>query len=171
MKNKNNIKSPNIDSLRGLGKLGYTESGKLHSTIKNLTSSMEDVVKIPPSKKDKITCPACGNRLKANKNGKIQRHNRRFGNEICDGKIYGYVKPKIVKSVLSVTINEYVIVKNDTVAFTTYPWNFDFVDQHTLASYVIKDIILMDNEKIYLSLEGINDLIPSYIFVKNFIKL
>lgn len=47
MSNKNNIKTPAAgqDTIRGLGKLGWTEGGKMHSTVKKLMSSFDDEVK------------------------------------------------------------------------------------------------------------------------------
>lgn len=170
MPDKNNLKSPIDDSLRGLGKLGWTESGKLHSTIKKLTSSFSDEVKHIPTKKEKIDCPACGNRCKSI-NGKAPRHTTPFSKEICDGKIRGYVEATVVGSVNSVIINEYEIKKGDNVAFTTYPHYYKFVDPHTLSSYIVENLYLMSNDRITLKFKGITEIIPANYFAKNFIKL
>lgn len=179
MSDKNNIKANN-DSLRGIGKLGHTEGGKMHSTLRNLSGTFSDAdeVRNKPGKKEKIKCPGCGQNFKSN-NGKIPKHTlkgwRAWGVPTIDGYCAQqkgrWVKPEIVKTIPSVEINEYTIEANDTIAFTTYPFKFDFVGEHELKEWVVEKIYLMDNEKIHLKLKGIEMTIPCSIFVKNFIKL
>jgi hypothetical protein len=172
MRNKNKIKAPdaNTDTIRGIGKLGYGESSKMHSTIKNLSSTFSDTVRTLPGKKEKVKCPGCGQKFKSN-SGKIPQHRKRWGNDICDQQKSRLEPPRIVSVAPSVTINGYEVRKGEEVAFTTYPWNLGYVDPMEVRGYVIKELYLMDNNKIYLSLEGVEDMVSSTIFARNFIKL
>lgn len=177
MKKKNSIKIPkNHETLRGIGKLDYTERGKLCSTLKRLESTFNDYeLRKTPSKKKTVKCPGCGKKFKTN-SGKIPEHKIRYylsktEAPICTQKRPWHEKPIIVSKVDVVKINDYKISKGDTVAFTTYPWKFTFQEMSELKEHKIKEIYLMDDNKKYLELEGVEDFIPVSIFVYNFIKL
>lgn len=174
MRKKNSIKTPNNDTIRGIGKLDYTERGKLCSTLKRLESSFEQEVRKIPGKKNIVKCPGCGKKFKSN-SGKIPQHyTKRFylsGTTLCTGKKPFFEKPIIVSKVNVVKINGYKVEKGDSVAFTTFPWKFSFQDMDELVEHKIKNIYLMDNNKKYLELEGVENYIPINIFVNNFIKL
>ena len=73
MKAENKIKSPKQDSLRGIGKLGWTEAGRLHGTIKKLIGSFNTETKVK-SKKAIIECPQCGEKLKTNNLSRVPKH-------------------------------------------------------------------------------------------------
>ena len=76
MRTKNHIKAPKNDTLRGVGKLGWTESSAVHSTVKRLVSTFEpnDTFKgVAKAKKIKVTCPQCGANF-SNREGKVKPH-------------------------------------------------------------------------------------------------
>ena len=181
MKTKNHVKSPTEDTTRGLGKLGYTEGGKMHGTVKRLTGSFDndDAVSNQKTKKETIVCPGCGKKFKTNHGNipdhKPGKHYYYYGTEVsgnCPQKKPFNHTPRIVKSVESVEINGYEIRRGDKVAFTTYPWKMAFQDWNDLVEHKVKEVYLMDNDHIYLSLEDVRDeYIPVRMFVKNFIKL
>ena len=167
------------NTLRGTGKLDWTPSNKLHSTVKKLIASFDDELVKLPSKKEKITCPACGQKFKSN-SGNLPEHKpskyNTWGNEMENGYCNQKRNPstilKIVDKVDNVIINNFEIKAGDKVAFTTYPWKFDYQETNELKEHTITNIYLMDNNKFYLELEDVKDeYIPVHIFVKNFIKL
>ena len=162
----------NDESLRGVGKLDYTNAGRLHSTFKRIAATFagDEHKPIPSKKKEKIKCPGCHQNFKTN-NGKLPVHRERFTNTLCNQKKRWYEEPKIVNRAESVMINEFEVKKGDSVAFTTYPWNLYFVDPNELREYKVKELYNMDNGKVFLDLEGVENMISSNIFVKNFIKL
>lgn len=181
MKQKNSIKTPDVgqNTLRGTGKLDYTPAGKLHSTMARLEATFDDEPIKIPGKKDKVKCPGCGQKFKSN-TGKIPKHKlsgwKAWGVTTIDGyctRTKSHSAPlEIVRAVDSVEINGYEVRKDDKIAFTTYPWTVPFQDWHELKEHTVTNVYLMDNEKIYLELEGVNDrFIPVNMFVKNFIKL
>lgn len=161
----------NDESLRGTGKLDYTNAGRFHSTFQRIASTFSnDEHKPVPGKKDKVKCPCCKKKFKSN-NGIIPQHKELFGNGICT-QVKGWASElEIVGRIESVTINDYIVKKGDSVAFTTYPWNLYFVNPSELKEYKVKDIYNMDNGKIYFEFYEVKDLVPTHIFVKNFIKL
>lgn len=76
MRTKNHIKAPQNDTLRGTGKLGWSESSAVHSTVKRLVSTFDpgDTFKrIAKAKKIKVTCPQCGANF-SNREGKVRAH-------------------------------------------------------------------------------------------------
>lgn len=167
------------ENLRGIGKLDYTNRSRLNSTMKKMSAAMagDEVKKTPGKKKYEHVCPRCGKKFKTN-SVNIPQHKaswrfRHFQNEsrFCTQSKTSSVPATIIGRVESVTINDYEIKKSDTVAFTTYPWTFDFADPNELKSYVVKDLYEMDNDQIHIEFEEISQKIPTYIFVKNFIKL
>lgn len=167
------------ENLRGIGKLDYTNRSRLNSTMKKMSAAMagDEVKKTPGKKKYEHTCPGCGQKFKTNsKNIPQHKPGWRFGfnkNEsgFCTQRKSFLIAPKIIGKAESITINDYEIKKGDTVAFTTYPWTFDFADPNELKSYVVKDLYEMDNDQIHIEFDGLSQKIPTYIFVKNFIKL
>lgn len=76
MKTKNHIKSPKEDTLRGIGRLGWTEGSKMNSTIKRLESSFtgERVRSIKTNKKES-KCPHCRFRFHSNNTDRVPTHN------------------------------------------------------------------------------------------------
>lgn len=190
MPQKNHMKTPppEQETLRGTGKLGWTESGKMHSNAKKLTASFSnDEVKPGPSKNKKtIKCPGCGRNFKSN-SGKLPEHKGRWyhyyingSSNICSQKKPMGEEPIIVSRVESVIINGYEIRKGDSVAFTTYPWHVPFQDWNELKEYKVIELYLMDTGRIHLDIgvqakDNFGWLKPYYIsstiFAKNFIKL
>lgn len=181
MKQKNSIKTPGVEqnTLRGTGKLDWTPSGKMHSTKARLQSTFSDEPVKSPGKKDKVKCPGCGQKFKSN-TGKVPKHKlsgwRAWGATTVDGycsQQKSHLAPlEIVNPVESVVINEFEVRKGDKVAFTTYPWKVAFQDWNELKEHTVKNVYLMDNQKIYLELEGIAErFVPARMFTKNFIKL
>lgn len=61
MREKNHVKSSN-NSLRGIGKLGWTEFGKMASTVRRLESTFEEKTTYgnKKKKKEKVRCSKCG---------------------------------------------------------------------------------------------------------------
>lgn len=169
------------ENLRGVGKLDWSNRSRLNSTLKKMSAAMagDEVKKLPGKKKYELKCPGCGKTFKTNsKNIPQHRPGWRFDhlqNEkgFCrqTKSFYGFEEPKIVSKAESVVINDYTIVKGDTVAFTTYPWKFDFVDPNELKSYVVKELYNMNNNQVNIEFEGMEQMVSSSIFVKNLIKL
>lgn len=172
-----------IDSLRGIGKLGWTERGKLYSLLRSLTYSFSDADKgiSAPSKIKKavVVCPGCGKKFKTNNPSKIPQHKPRFWSfyitdstpRFCSQKASILEKPTIVENIQSTVINELVIVPGDSIAFMTRPFQMSFQDQHELKEWKVKKIHMMNNGKVHLRLEGLDETVPVHIFTKNFIKL
>jgi len=175
MKTKNGIKRVKVgeDILRP-GKLGYTASGRMNSTIKRLESTFSDSPKATPGKKYIVECPACGRRFKSN-NGKIPDHLPRFAKSKNTGNCHQIkdwrIPPKIEKELPLVEINTFEVRKGDAVAFTTYPNHVPFQDWQALTEHNVAGIYLMDNGHIYLKLKNIDEYVPVRMFVRNFIKL
>lgn len=85
MRTKNHVKSPKKDSLRGIGKLGWSGGGKMHSTIKRLVGSFQEVKKCRSRKnKYNVSCEVCGKLFKVNNVGKVPSHTR-YTSQICRG--------------------------------------------------------------------------------------
>lgn len=167
------------ENLRGVGKLDYTNRSRLNSTIKKMSAAMagDEVKKTPGKKKYEHVCPGCGKKIKSNsKNIPKHKPNAHYGllsdaQGFCNQGKRGITPPKRVDVVESVYINGYLIKKGDTVAFTTYPWKYDFVDPNELKSYVVKELHKMEGGNVCFEFEGIDQDVPTYIFVKNLIKL
>jgi len=74
---KNHIKNtnPNSNSIRGIGKLGWTESGRLHNTLKKLVS-VDDEAKVSSTKihKTEIICSVCKKKFLTNNPNIIPNH-------------------------------------------------------------------------------------------------
>lgn len=132
MKTKNNIKNPIVDTIRGIGKLGYTESGKLHNTLKKLngTFDIDKPVGIPTkSKKVKIACPKCKQTFLVNNPNIIPNHKKSYyysydsnDSKLCEGstsqtitKEYQVIKPEIFSSCGSGRTNGEIFYRTDTV--------------------------------------------------------
>lgn len=167
------------ENLRGIGKLDYSNRSRLNSTMKKMSAAMagDEVKKKPGKKKYEHVCPGCGKTFKTNSKT-IPQHKtgwRLFLNKIengfCAQTKSGFMPPKRVGTAESVIINDYEIKKGDTVAFTTYPWIYDFVEPNELKSYVVKELHTMDTGHITMEFEGIKQDIPTQVFVKNLIKL
>ena len=76
---KNKIKSPIENSLRGIGKLGWTESGKMNSTLKRLEGSFEnDKVSSLKSNKKEGKCSKCSFVFMSNNPSRVPDHKRRY---------------------------------------------------------------------------------------------
>ncbi len=74
---KNTIKSPKEDSLRGIGKLGWTEGGRMNSTIKRLESSFsKEKVHSIKGNKEEYSCPVCKFKYKSNNPGRVPTHKK-----------------------------------------------------------------------------------------------
>lgn len=172
MPQKNHLKTPTEDTLRGTGKLGWGEHSALHGTMKRLVSTFgDDVGRTTQRKKKNVTCPGCGQKFRSN-SGNVPNHKRRFSHtEECNKRKDWRTPATPIGKAQSVIINEYEVVKGDIVAFTTYPWTVAFTSPHELKEYIIEDLILMDDKKIYLKLKDIDDEIPASMFARNFIKL
>lgn len=187
------INTPSADatSLRGIGKLDYSNRSRLNSTIKKLTASMEtDEVPPMPAKKEKVKCPGCGRNFRTNK-GKIPQHiPQRWSSGYTTNEGYctqsrsPWHQPVIKEVIESTIINEIEIKKGDTIAFIPYPWSYPNHPQDVLKEYKVKNVFLGDNNIPYIDLgielEPINSIVkgkkePHYIstnrFTKNFIKL
>lgn len=94
MKTKNKIKSPKNNSLRGIGKLDWTEGSKLHSTIKRLASSFENNTDFKTRSEKKVAiCKICGKKFHLNNTSKIPDHFEKRqswlfvpkNNNLCEG--------------------------------------------------------------------------------------
>jgi hypothetical protein len=94
---KNTIKSPKEDTLRGIGKLGWTEGGKMNSTIKRLESSFSDEkVRSIKTNKEEYTCSVCKFKYRSNNPERVPTHKRHrylwsrgHDEDICSGS---YIK-------------------------------------------------------------------------------
>lgn len=184
MKTKNNIHTPPVDAetLRGTGKFGWTEGGKMHSTFKRLSESLvnDDVVRQPPSKKkQEVKCPKCGKTFKTNNPNVIPPHKPyrpwySFGNtettDLCSQKKDWREPPEVKEKGKQAYINGEWIKKNDKVIFSTYPNYVSFQTREELKEHTIEDVYLMDNGALHLKLVGIDETVPCNYFVKNLIK-
>lgn len=184
MANTNHIKAPaaNATSVRGIGKLGYTEGGRLNSTIKKIQASMDgDEFRPVPSRKKTIVCPGCGRRFKANKIPAHKPRSWHFMSNNTDGdcpqtknRFRGF--DVIDKKIHTTVINDIEVNKGDTIAFIAMPWAYPNHATNELKEYKVLDVCLMGNGSVALDL-GIEDEFGEtwYInvarFTKNFIKL
>lgn len=130
MKNQK-LKIKNEDTLKGTGfaSLGWTEGGKMNSTVKRLLGTFQDKEVSSESKnKNKILvkCSACHRTFKTT-NGKLPKHQIKFGpwstridengtpsRIICDGVIAKDVKPTNLKNI---TINGVLFKIGDKVIY------------------------------------------------------
>jgi hypothetical protein len=183
MKTKNGIVNLDVDAitLRGTGKLGYSESSRMHSTLQRLSETLSDEVRVPSKKKHTVTCPKCKQEFKTNNPNKIPQHKpgwraRWSGTSTDEGGFCTQKKDwrephEIIETGKEIYINGDLIKKGDHVAFSTYPNYVSFQGREELKEHVIKDVYLMDNKQFHLGLEGIDETVPCHYFVKNFIKL
>lgn len=182
MKNKNTIKALDNDSLRGQGKLGWTEAGKLHNTTKRLVGTFEEEGKVRV-KKDKITCPGCGRKFRSN-NGKIPEHKApRYSmyvmqeNGNCKQKKNNYIPPQIVEKLDSYELNGIEFNVGDRIAIwpgfgSALSRSLDInKDADKLFEYTIEGIYLMNDKITYFKLEGCENNIQTYYFGTGIIKL
>ena len=91
MSNKtNHIKAPIEDTLRGLGRLDYTEGSRLHSTLKRITSTFAGNDKHIGKRKEKteIVCDLCKQTFRVRGN-KLPRHTSYKYGDIRYDKICG----------------------------------------------------------------------------------
>lgn len=136
MRYKNSIKSPKQDSLRGIGKLGWTEGSKLHKVVKNLISTFNNEPNYKSKKnKNKVKCPRCGKKFNL-VNGKIPQHTipdwrysynwalTRGKKELCDQKSQYRPNdpPKIIGKVEEFDIPAGKIKVGDIIVFTIIDW-------------------------------------------------
>lgn len=97
MKTKNHLHIPKDtdgDFLRGVGKLGWTEGGKMHSTIKRMASAFDNGdtdVKSKKTFKHEVSCPKCKKKFNLNNPNVIPNHkpgwrfNWSSDNKLCEG--------------------------------------------------------------------------------------
>lgn len=83
-----NLKTPKEDSLRGTGvnKMGWSEGGRMHSTVKRLMKSFS--TENTPTKREnkkKVTCPICKKEFLTNNPNKVPDHKRRYTSYMCEG--------------------------------------------------------------------------------------
>lgn len=102
MNTKNHIKTPNQDTIRGLGKLGWTESGKVHNNIKKLTATFTNDEMKTKGKKDTVICSVCNCKIKTNNTSKIPNHAakhkwrfRGIVSNICPGSTSKQLNPNV----------------------------------------------------------------------------
>lgn len=171
------------NTLRGIGKLGFTEKGKLHSTIKKITATFEDKPEKSNKNKEKIVCPGCKGKFTSN-NGKLKEHipSKRWGVErgvtgadgFCTQQAHWTTPPKI-KSILSSTeINDISLVVGDKICFQPYPHLIYFkAETNAVIEATVEKIYLMNNDRVYLKISNNLITFPLDIFTanKNFIKV
>jgi hypothetical protein len=184
MKTKNHIKSPKEDSLRGIGKLGWTESGKTISTVRRLQSSFEDQETKSRGKKDTIICPVCKTKFKINNINKIPNHFQRIGlfgwgrnNEICKGS---YSKQKSDKFIIKnldftssaigkITVGDRILVDFSRAILQEYDKTYQDIIELTLLK--IEETIFLCNDnsqyssKSLLYFNKISNSIPNFISI------
>ena len=128
---KNKIKSPIEDSLRGIGKLGWTESGKMNSTLKRLESSFEtDKTHSLKSNKTEGKCPRCSFTFMSNNPSRVPDHKVKtyksffsYENNICMGSwsrlptgekkivdVESFTIPYTIRNVQTFSVGDKVIV-------------------------------------------------------------
>lgn len=166
-------------SVREIGKFGWTEGSRLHSTIKRLMSSIDEQFKTFNKKnKKKVVCPRCG-KVFHNGSGKLPEHKSghfRFlgeGKPMCEDT--SIVKPAtIVKQVQVITINGEMLTKGDKVLFCPYPFHNLFnVGSRDLIETTVEKIYLMSNDKYHIKFSCMENTVNIDIFKasKNFIKV
>lgn len=172
MKNKNHIKSPKQNSLRGIGKLGWTESGIMHSTIKRLISTF-NTDKYKSSKNEKKEkCPACGRKFKV-KNGKLPKHKTLFwlSDGWCDQKRGINVK---ITDLKEVTTNTGITLKvGDFIAFTIFNFSNYIYNRGNYSQFCCGKITKIEKYPYqnYLYLDTETSPISVYNVTKNLIFL
>lgn len=168
------------NTLRGIGKLGYTESGKLHSTIKKITATFEDKPEKSNKNKEVFRCPGCNGKFTSN-NGKLKNHKPVKSYSYVDVDVDGYctqkphwLAPAKIESVIkTTTINDLDLFVGDTILFQPYPYYrfFDVEDNKIIEAQIMK-IFLMTNGRVYLRISGYKKDFPINLFEgnKNFLK-
>jgi len=176
MKNKNHIKADN-ESFRGIGKLGWTESGKMKSTLSRLEATFEEERKfINKKNKTIVICPACHRKFHSN-SGKLPKHKAYFWqytndeNGYCSGKVSN--SPKIVKKIDSAEINGETFHTHDKVMFMPYPHhNLFHAEKNEIIEGTIVFFYLMDDESIQIKFRDYPPVPIRYFNAsKNFIKI
>lgn len=170
MKSKNHIKAKN-ESLRGIGKLGWTESGILHTTMKKLSATFDNEESVTPAKgfkKPKLKCPHCKRRFV----GKIPaKHKNYWGYEICKPHPF---HPSIEKELSETEINGLKIIPGDKVAFIPYPFhNFFNCGERDMLERQVKKIYRMTDSSIHVKFDVEDQTFRLAFFnsSKNFIKI
>lgn len=181
MRTKNTIKVKKIqnDNLKGSGKLGYSESNKLHSTAKRVLGIINSKeVHNNFTKKQIVVCPGCNKKFHTNNPNKIPQHksynHNIFDTTICSQTRSLMAEPKIKEKIETFSINELELSKGTKVMFIPYPWHEFFnVQRNEVLEEEVDELYLMDNDKVFIKFKNIKKLIPSYIFKanKNFIKI
>lgn len=156
MRTKNHIKADN-DDLRGIGKLDWTESSKMHSTIKKLESTFDnDEGVLPLSKKTNkitVTCPLCKSKFKTN-SGKLPKHKTPYGLDFytyqrfrdntgfCKG--FNYLETpifKVLQTLDNAVLNNKDYKPGDRVLIDTTGWNIKSFPKDSVIEAVIEQVI------------------------------
>lgn len=178
MRTKNHIKAKN-NSLRGIGKLGWTEGGIVFNTIKRLVATFPDKdQKSSGSFKTRVKCPGCGRKFNLNNPNHIPDHKPRwyssyydFGTGYCTQGRGRFNDATPVKEISDVVIAFETFKPKDKVIISPYPFQDSFnVGRTDLIASKIEKIYLMSNDKISIKFEGYEKLMPVYYFHKNIIK-